>query len=151
MVIDLLHPYTIKFSCNEQEVKTNHLKVLNDSFFFDRFLGFVEQYDKVYGKDTLLTAKKWVAENDYIAISSFLHPSPQETMFYIPYNELAFLPAESLAYMQQKAQKIAPLLDEQKALYVELMQAYKPAESSSNSSFSYWLNRISSRHDDLEK
>lgn len=150
MITNLSDPYAVEDSMCRMGAKPTK-NILEDTFFFDRFLGFVEQYDKVYGKDVLLTAEKWVAEKDYIAISSFLHPSPQETMFYIPYNELAFLPAESLDYMQQKAQEIAPLLDEQKALYGELMQAYKPAESSSKSSFSYWLNRISSRHDDLDE
>lgn len=137
--MNLTEPYAVESSmCRMGQEPTKN--ILEDTFFFDRFLGFAEKYDQAFGKQSLTSAEIWVAEKDYAAICSFLHPSPQESMSYISYHELAFLSAEGLLYLQQKAQEIAPLLDEQKALYGELMQAYKPAESSSKSSFSAWLD-----------
>ena len=117
----------------------------------DWFLGFVESYDEVFGKQVLPSAEKWVSEKDYSSIGNFLRPSVNESVFSIPYQELSDIPVESLTFLQQKAQKIAPVLDEQAALYEEFMNAYKPEESSSNSSSSYWLDRISRRFDDLEE
>ena len=151
MYLNLCEPYAVENDMCRMG-KTPNEGVLTDAFFLDRFLGFVEKYDEAFENQALPSAEKWVSEKDYASIGHFLRPNVNESVFSIPYQELANMSVESLTFLQQKAQKIAPVLDEQKALYEEFMNAYKPEESSSDSSFSYWLNRISRRHDnDLEE
>ena len=148
-MINPSEPHSLEhFFCIEGESPNEG--ALEDSFFFDRFLGFVERYDEVFKKQSLPSAEKWVSEKDYASIGHFLKPNVSEGFFSISYHELSFIPVEVLPYIHRSAKQIAPVLDEQEALYEELMQAYtyKQSESSSDSSFSYWLNRISRRHDD---
>ncbi len=150
-IVNLCKPYTTEHLRCKLGEKPNE-SILEDAFFFDRFLGFVERYDEVFKKQSLPSAEKWVSKKDYASIGHFLKPNVSEGFFSISYHELSFIPVEVLPYIHRSAKQIAPVLDEQEALYEELMQAYKLEESSSDSSFSYWLNRISRCHDnDLEE
>lgn len=144
MIINLNDSYAVENSMCRIGEKPNE-NILEDSLFFTRFLDFVEKYDQVFAKQSLLSAKEWVSRRDYTSICYFLKPCINESFFNISYKELANTPVEILLKVQKNAQKIAPILDEQQALYEELMKAYKPAESSYNSSFSAWLD------DDLEE
>lgn len=122
--MNLAEPYVVESISYRLGNNPNNLQSLEDSFFFDRFLGFIEKYDEVFEKHTLPTAEKWVAERDCSSISYFLNLYSKESMFHISYRELAAIPFEYLEEFQKKAQKIVPLLDEQMALYSELMLTY---------------------------
>lgn len=97
--------------------KQNKLK---DSFFLDRFLGFVERYDEVKKTNMMYTAEKWVKEKDFDAIYYCLKLSNPDAMVCLSHIELANMTEEELLALQDFSKKMAPLLDEEKALCAEI-------------------------------
>lgn len=98
---------------------------LNDYFFFDRFLGFVERYDEVQQTNIMPTAEKWVEEKDFDAIYYYLALSHPNDMVCISHIKLANMSEEELLVLQDFSRSMAPLLDEQKVLCAELASYWK--------------------------
>jgi len=96
------------------------LNELKDSFFLDRFLGFVERYDEVNKTDLIPIASKWVETKDFNAIYYCLKSSHPHSTVCLSHVMLANMTEEELFALQDFSKKMAPLLDEEKALCAEL-------------------------------
>jgi len=96
------------------------LNALKDNFFLDRFLGFIERYDEVSKTNMIYTASKWVKDKDFDAIYYCLKLFLPDSMVCLSHVELANMTEEELFALQEFSKKMAPLLDEEKALYHEL-------------------------------
>lgn len=95
------------------------MNVLEESFFFDRFLGFMERFDEVNGTNHTECAAAWVDKKDYDAIYYYLKPSSCGSIVYLSHAELATMTEEELLVLQDFSKTMAPLLDEERALYAE--------------------------------
>lgn len=93
---------------------------LQDNFFFDRFLGFVERYDEVKKTNMMYVAEKWVKEKDLDAIYHCLKLSHSDAMVCLSHIELSNMTEEELLILQDFSKQMAPLLDEEKALCAEI-------------------------------
>ncbi len=116
--------YAVEDSMCKTGEKINE-DILEDASFFARFLDFVKKYDEAFGKDSFSSAEKWVSEKDYTSIKYFLKPNAIESVFSISYPELATMTVSTFADVQIRAQRIVPVLEEQKSLYEELLKAYE--------------------------
>lgn len=96
------------------------LNELRDSFFLDRFLGFVERYDEINKTDLFHIASKWVETKNFDAIYYCLKCSHPQSTICLSHVMLANMTEEELFAFQDYSKKMAPLLDEEKALCAEL-------------------------------
>lgn len=100
---------------------------LQDNFFFDRFLGFVERYDEVNNTNLMDTASKWAETQNFDVIYHYLKCSQPQATVCISHVTLANMTEEELFALQDFSKKMAPLLDEEKALGAELSEYLKKA------------------------
>lgn len=96
-----------------------NMNVLEDNFFFDRFLGFLERFDEVNGTNRTEYATTWVEQKDYDSIYYYLKLCSRGSIVFLSHTELANMTEEDLLTLQDFSKKMAPLLDEERALYAE--------------------------------
>lgn len=107
--------------------KLNEEKLL-ESDFIDRFLGFVEAYDKAFNTNVFDSVSKWLSygNEEYDYIKYFLMTSHSD--YSIPFTIEEFICINSkqlLVGYQKKCTKICALLDEKRALYEEFNTFYE--------------------------
>ena len=102
----------------------NKEKLLNTDFI-DRFLSFIKKFDDVCSKNTLSFVQKWIDEEEYDYIKSFLFITSIETMLPITIHEFTTMTPEKLLSFQNFYIKLSDLLNEKQALYEELNSFYE--------------------------
>ncbi len=120
----------IRADFEEDDVTYKKLNIdrLLESDIIDRFLGFVEEYDKVFGKNVFDTVvDKWLdyGKEDYDCIKYFLMTSSSE--YCLPFNMKDFISMTLYDFVlsKEKCVKICALLDEKRALYQEFITFYE--------------------------
>ncbi len=120
----------IRADFEEDDVTYKKLNIdrLLESDIIDRFLGFVEEYDKVFGNNVFDTVvDKWLdyGKEDYDCIKYFLMASSSE--YYLPFSMEDFISMtlDDFVLYQEKCAKICALFDEKRALYQEFITFYE--------------------------
>lgn len=93
---------------------------LQSNFFFERFLGFIERYDDVTNNNMMHNAAKWVKVKDINSIYTCLKLSLFDPMVCFTHFDFSNLTDEELLDLRDFSKKVAPLIDEEKALCDEL-------------------------------
>lgn len=93
--------------------------------FINRFICFVEKYDKIKKTNTLISVKKWLNDKDYSYIGHFLHVSPVDTTISFNIGDFLNLSVDDFIKLKNSYEEIASLLDEQHALYEEFSSLQK--------------------------
>lgn len=106
------------------EKKLNTEKLFN-SDFLNRLIGFCEEYDSLGNSNITQTIREWINNEDYSYIMHFLSIIPIKSIFPLSIHELISLNADDFIYWQEFYIRLSALLDEQKALYEEMLSLYE--------------------------
>lgn len=102
----------------------NKEKLLNTDFI-DRFLCFIKKFDNVCRKNTLSFVQKWIDEEEYDYIKSFLLITSIETVIPITMHEFATMVPEKILAFQNFCSSVSALLNEKQTLYEEFNSFYE--------------------------
>lgn len=106
------------------EKKLNTEKLFN-SDFLNRLIGFSEEYDFLRNSNITQTIREWINNENYSYVMHFLSIIPIRSIFPLSINELISFSADDFIYWQEFYTKLSALLDEQKALYEEMLSFYE--------------------------
>ena len=100
---------------------------LSKSDFIDRFLGFVESYDKMYGSHFLAIVSDWFLKKKYDNIWYLFNTSSSYFSYSLPFtmHEFIFMEPAQIAMYKEICMKICTLQDEEKALFQEFKLFYE--------------------------
>lgn len=117
----------IRADFEEDDIKRLNVERLLESDFIDRFLGFVEVYDKVSGKNVFDSVTKWLSygNEEYDYIKYFLNTSCFEYSLPFSIDDFISMSLDEIIEYQKKCAKIREILDEKRALYEEFSTFYE--------------------------
>ena len=93
---------------------------LTDSKFCERFLNFVQRYEKFKHENILESADVWVRDENYEYIKAFLNISPIEEIIPFSLTDFARMDEIQMSAWHDYCIELKHLLDEKNALYQEL-------------------------------
>lgn len=105
--------------------KLNVQKLL-ESDFINRYLGFVESYDKIHGTHFFDIVSEWFEKKEYANIC-YLFSIPLYPSYPLPFTmqEFIFMDPAKIAIYKEMCMKICALKDEKKALFQEFNSFYE--------------------------
>lgn len=117
----------IRADFEEDDIKRLNVERLLESDFIDRFFGFAEVYDKVFGKNVFDSVTKWLSygKEEYDYIKYFLNTSCFEYSLPFSVDDFISMSSDEIIEYQKKCAKIREILDEKRALYEEFSTFYE--------------------------